>query len=125
MGNLTLELAVDPPQASKAAALIGEPSLSDVLEAIAADPAIDTFKRRHWLSSIRRIAEGIGRPPGSLPARLTALRHPIARLSAAQMRIEQKTLANHRSNVIAAVNYFFAGRGGPQRGALLKQRIPL
>ena len=40
----------------------------------------------------------------SLPARLTALRHHLRRLNAVRIGTETKSLANHKSNVRAAIN---------------------
>ena len=119
MENLTSEPPVDPTPAMDGAQVSGEPSLACVMAAIKADTTITAAKRLHWLTSIRRIAEGIGRPPESVPARLTSLRHPVSRLNAAQMGIEQKSLTNHKSNVKAAVHYYFKGQGATIRGVAL------
>ena len=70
---------------------------------------------------MKRIAEGIGRPPESLPARLTALRHHVERLNPVLMGIEPKSLDNHRSNVRAAIGYFMKVSGVPSRGARLSE----
>jgi integrase len=100
---------------------LGEPSLADAMAAIAADAGLSAQTRLHWLTSLRRIAEGIGRPPESLPARITALRHPISRLSAARMGISAKTLANHKSNARAALQHFLKVADVPRRGATLSR----
>ena len=102
--------------------LIGEPSLADVMAAITADQSLPPMRRQHWLTSIRRIGEGIGRPPKSLPARLTSLRHPVSRLNAARMKITRKSLANHKSNLKAAILYFMKGQGGAEFAARPWQR---
>ncbi len=99
--------------------LIGEPSLADAMAAIANDPTIPTPKRRHWLTSMRSIAAAIGRPPESLPCRLTALRHPVNRLNAAALGWEQKTLSNHKANFRAAINHFMKVKNVPSRGVPL------
>ena len=95
---------------------LGERSLADAMAAIGADPSLLESKRRHWKTSMKRIAEGIGRPPQSLPARLTALRHHIGRLNPVLMRIEPKSLANHKSNLTAAINHFMKISAAPRRG---------
>jgi integrase len=83
---------------------------------IEGDPGLATDRKRHWMSSLRRIAAGISRPPEFLPARLTALRHPMARLNAARLGIEAKSLSNHRSNVKAAVLHVLKAIDAPRRG---------
>ena len=45
---------------------LGEPPFADAMAAIKADKALPESKRRHWLTSMKRIARGIGRPPESL-----------------------------------------------------------
>jgi integrase len=89
------------------------------MAAIRADLTIPESKRRHWSTSLKRVVEGIGMPPESLPARLTALRHHLQRLNPVLMGIEPKSLANHKSNVIAAIKYFLRVSGAPGRGAPL------
>ena len=100
-------------------AVLGEPSLADAMAAIAADATIPVSKRRHWLTSMRGIAGAIGRPPESLPCRMTALRHHLNRLNAAALNWEQKTLSSHKSNLKAAINHFMRVEGVPRRGAPL------
>lgn len=97
------------------AVVLGEPSLADAMAAIAADATIPVSKRRHWLTSMRGIARAIGRPPQSLPCRMTALRHHLNRLNAAALNWEQKTLSSHKSNLKAAINHFMRVEGVPRR----------
>ena len=82
-----------------------EPSLADAILLIENDPSLEPAKRTQWLCSIRRIAKCIDRPLDMLPSRITALRHPVGRLNAARLGISQKTLANHKSNLKAALNH--------------------
>lgn len=96
-----------------------EPTFADAIAAIAADMNLSEMNRRHWLTSLRRIAKAIGRAPESLPCRLTSLRHHVGRLNAAAMGWSMKTFANHKSNVRAAVNYYMKAQGVPRRGAPL------
>lgn len=111
-----------PPEKPQTLLDAGEGSeltLADVMRLIEADPAIEPLRKRHWLSSLRRVSAGIGRPPASIVARLTSLRHPMKRLNAARMGIEEKSLANHRSNVRAAVLHVLQVTDAPRRGMLL------
>ena len=99
--------------------LLGEPSLADAIAAIRSDASISDVKRRHRLTSMTVLAKAIGRPPESIPCRMTSLRHHIGRLNAATLGWEQKTLANHKSNVKAAINHFMKVKNIPTRGAPL------
>jgi len=106
----------EKPQTLVDAGVGSELTLADVMRLIEADPAIEPLRKRHWLSSLRRVAAGISRPPASIVARLTSLRHPMKRLNAARMGIEEKSLANHRSNVRAAVLHVLEVTDAPRRG---------
>jgi hypothetical protein len=111
---------VTPPASPPCgAAVSGELSLADVIRLIEADPDLPLDRKRNWLSSLRRVAQGIGRPPESIPARLTSLRHPMRRLNAARMGIEPKSLANHKANVRAAVLHVLNVTDAPRRGLAL------
>jgi integrase len=99
--------------------LLGEASLAEAIAMIKLDTSIPASKRKHWLTSLTVIARAIGRPPESLPCRLTALRHHIERLNAAALGWEPKTLANHKSNVKAAINHIMKVKKLPARGAPL------
>ncbi|MEP7172323.1 MAG: site-specific integrase [Aestuariivirga sp.] len=99
--------------------LLGEPSLADAMVAISTDINVPDTTRRHWLTSMRGIATAIGRPPKSIPCRMTSLRHHVGRLNAPALGWEQKTLANHKSNVKAAINHFMKVKNIPTRGAPL------
>lgn len=112
----TLDVTPQLP-ASPAAALASELTLADVIRLIEADADVPLARGRNWLSSLRRVAAGIGRPPASIPARLTSLRHPMSRLNAGRMGIEPKSLANHRANVRAAVLHVMKVTDAPRRGA--------
>ena len=106
-----------PTLASPDEGLSGELSLADVIRLIEADPDLPVERKRNWQSSLRRVATGIGRPPASIPARMTALRHPMRRLNAARMGIEPKSLSNHKANVRAAVLHVMRVTDAPSRGA--------
>lgn len=79
-----------PPQGTQP--LLGEPSLADAIAAVKADTSIPDLKRRHWLTSMTVLAKAIGRPPASIPCRMTSLRHHIGRLNAAALRWSRKPL---------------------------------
>lgn len=82
-----------------------EPSLADAIRLISADTKLDHSKRTHWLCSIRKIAAWLDRPLEMLPARITALRHPVGRLNVARLNASPKTFANHKANLKAALNH--------------------
>lgn len=85
--------------------LLGEASLQDLLDRIAADPSIASATRSQWCCSLRRVAAFLGRHPKQLPARLSGLRQGITRLHHAKLGIARKTLQNHLANLKAAIRY--------------------
>lgn len=87
-----------------------EPSLADAIVLIENDPSLSKSTKAQWICSIRQIGKWIDRPLESLPARLTALRQPVARLNAARLGKSQKTVSNHKSNMRAAINHL-SGQG--------------
>ena len=82
-----------------------ELSLAEALSSIENDSSLTTSRKTQWACSIRRVAEWLDRPLETLPARLTALRQPVARLNAARLGVTPKTLSNHKSNLKAALNH--------------------
>ncbi len=101
-------------------------SSTTLLEASFADAvaAIESSKlpeqtRRHWLCSLGQIAKWLDRPAASIPARLTAVRIAISQLHHARVGSTAKTLANHKSNVRAALRWFGNEHDVPVRGVLL------
>ena len=86
-----------------------EASLADVLAWLSADPELEDEPRRQSMCSLRMIAKAIGRPPELLPARLTAIAQPMARLHHTHMGVTAKTLANHKANVRTALKRFTGG----------------
>ena len=56
-----------------------------------------------------------------LPARLTAVAQPMARLHHTQMEITSKTLANHKASVRGALKRFTSENDLPSRGVPLAQ----
>src|SRR5262245_17135651 len=96
-----------------------EPSVADLLKAMAASPELTVGRRRHWTCSLRVIAAALGKPPELLPARWTAPRQPMSRLHHTQMGVTAKTLANHKSNVQAALRWFAKEESVSLRGSPL------
>ena len=96
-----------------------EPSFSDLLSAIAQADDLSEQTRRHWACSLRQIANWLNRPPAVIPARWQALWICMAQLHHARVGVTAKTLANHRSNVQAALHWFTAASDVSQRGVRL------
>ena len=108
-----------------------EPSFADALAAINAAPGLSAAKRSHWACSLRQIAQAMDKPIELIPARWTSVRHPIGRLHHVRVGSTAKTLANHKSNVRAALFWFaqekeFSARGAPftTDWAALWERLP-
>src|SRR5450631_3326391 len=88
---------------STAAAVLLEPSIADVVAAIRDAHDLPVRKRSHWLCSLRQIAKSMDKPMPMIPARWTSARFAIGRLHHARVGSTPKTLANHKSNVQAAL----------------------
>ena len=95
-----------------------EPSIADASAWLPTVPVLRESQRRQWICSLRFITKALGRPPELLPARLTALAQPMSRLHHTQMGVMAKTLANHKSNVRAALKRFAREENVPSRGAV-------
>jgi integrase len=96
-----------------------EPSFADAAKAIESAATLPVRTRSQWLWSLRQIAKAMGKPMDSIPARWTSARFPVGRLHHAQVGANAKTLANHKSNVRAALTWFCNARDIPSRGMLL------
>ena len=94
-----------------------EMSFADALKSIEAATDLPARTRTHWVCSLRQIAKGLDKPLDAIPARWTAVRFPIGRLHYARVGSTPKTLANHKSNVRAALLWFADEKGLPSRGA--------
>ena len=108
-----------------------EPTFADAAAAIEAATDLPVRTRSHWLCSLRQIGRMMDRPMESIPARWTATRFPIGRLHHARVGANPKTLANHKSNVRAALLWFAKEDNVPSRGMpltndwkLLRGRLP-
>ncbi len=93
-----------------------ELSFADAVRAIETAPELPARKRTHWVCSLRQIAKGLDKPLDAIPARWTAVRFPIGRLHYARVGSTPKTLANHKSNVRAALLWFADEKELPTRG---------
>ena len=96
-----------------------EPSFSDLITAAEQAKDLSDQTRRHWVCSVRQIAKWLDRPAAVIPARWQAVRISVAQLHHARVGVTSKTLANHKSNVRAALRWFGKEQGVPQRGARL------
>src|SRR5271169_2279655 len=96
-----------------------EPSLQDLLLAIEQAQDLSAQSRRHWACSLRQIAKWLDRPPAVIPARWQALWISMAQLHHVRVGVTSKTLANHKSNVRAALHWFATTPDLPKRGVRL------
>lgn len=90
---------------------LGEPSLADLIHIIAEATDLAPDRKRYWTTSIKQMALHLGRPPETMPARMTALSGAIARLHPDRLGVNAKTFANHRANLRAALVWFARGAG--------------
>jgi integrase len=98
---------------------LSEPSFLDLIAAVAQAGELSEQRRRHWVCSARQIAKWLDRPAEVIPARWLAVRMLVAQLHHAPLGVTAKTLANHRSNVRAALRWFSREQDVPQQGARL------
>jgi integrase len=96
-----------------------EPSLLDLIAAVEQAPELSEQRRRHWICSLRQIAKWLDRPAAVIPARWQAVRVSIGQLHHARVGVTAKTLANHKSNIRAALRWFGKEHDVPQQGARL------
>jgi hypothetical protein len=96
-----------------------EPSFADAARAIENAPNLPVRTKSQWLCSLRQIAKAMDKPMDIIPARWTSARFAIGRLHHARVGANPKTLANHKSNVRAALLWFGNANGVPSRGTPL------
>ena len=96
-----------------------ENSAADVLKAIEADTDLSSSKKLHWSCSLRQICIGIGRPPESIPGRLSGVSSAMQKLHHARVGCNHKTLSNHKSNAKAALLWYAGAKNLPKRGSIL------
>jgi integrase len=100
-------------------ALLVEPSFVDLIAAVEQAPELSEQRRRHWVCSLKQIPKWLDRPAAVIPARWHSVRISLAQLHHARIGGTAKTLANHKSNVRAALRWFADEHDVPQQGARL------
>jgi integrase len=96
-----------------------EPSFADLIAAVEAAAELSEQHRRHWVCSLRQVAKWLDRPAALIPARWLAVQFTVGQLHHARVGVTAKTLANHKSNVRAALHWFAKEHNVPRRGAPL------
>jgi integrase len=96
-----------------------EPTFSVAMTAIEDAADLSAGIKRHWVCSLRQIAKWLNRPVEVTPARWTAIRLPVGQLHQARLGVTAKTVANHKSNVAAALRWFGKEYNVPSRGVAL------
>jgi integrase len=96
-----------------------EKSFADAIAIIAAANELPEHTRRHWPTSLRKIAQALDKPLEVIPARYSAVRADLIHLHHVPAGLTAKTLANHKSNVKSALLYLAREKGIPQYGAPL------
>jgi integrase len=102
-----------------AATALLEPSFADLISAIEQATELSEQRRRHWVCSLRQTAKWLDRPAEVIPARWNAVQISVGQLHHARVGVTAKTLANHKSNLRAALRWFGKEQGVPQQGARL------
>jgi hypothetical protein len=96
-----------------------EPSFANLIAAVAQASDLSHQQRRHWGCSLQQIAKWLDRPAVVIPARWNAVRLWVTQLHHARAGVTAKTLANHKSNVRAALRWFGKEHDVPRRGVPL------
>ena len=96
-----------------------EPSFAELIAAIEQAAELSEQRRRHWVCSLRQIAKWLDRPAAVIPARWPSVRISVVQLHHARLGVTAKTLANHKSNVRAALRSYSKEHDVPQQGARL------
>src|SRR5712671_4960822 len=96
-----------------------EPTFSVAMTAIEDAADLSAGIKRHWVCSLRQIAKWLDRPVEVTPARWTAIRLPVGQLHHARLDVTAKTVANHKSNVAAALRWFGKEHNVSPRGVVL------
>jgi integrase len=96
-----------------------EPTFFAAMTAIEDAADLSASVKRHWVCSLRQIAKWLDRPVEVTPARWTAIRLPVGQLHHARLGVTAKTVANHKSNVAAALRWFGKEYNVPSRGVAL------
>ena len=96
-----------------------EPSFAHLIAAIEQAAEHSEQTRRHWACSVRQIGRWLDRPAAIIPARWTAVQIPVRQLHHARIGVTAKTLANHKSNLRAALRWFAKQPDIPRYGMRL------
>jgi integrase len=99
-----------------AATSLLEPSFAELIAAIEQASELSQQTRRHWVCSARQIARWLDRPAEVIPTRWNSIQISVAQLHNARVGVTAKTLANHKSNIRAALRWFTKERDVPRRG---------
>ena len=83
-----------------------EPSFVEAIAAIEQSADLSKNTKRHWVCSLRQIANWLDRPFEMVPARWTSIRMPVGQQHHARVGVTAKTVANHKSNVASALRWF-------------------
>jgi hypothetical protein len=94
-------------------------TFAEVLNQVAKADNLPAQRKREWLCALRRVSAGAGRPPESMPAQWLFVRTAIVSLHPSQLACTQRTLANYKSSVRAALHWFSEETGIPKYGAPL------
>ena len=92
--------------------VLSEPFV-DLIDEIEQATNLSEERRRHWVCSLRQIAKSLDRPAEVIPARWSAIRIAVGQLHHARVGVTAKTLANHKSNVKAALRFYQKARATP------------
>jgi integrase len=99
-----------------------EPSFVEAITAIEQSSDLTKSMKRHWVCSLRQIGGWLDRPFELVPARWTSIRLPVSQLHHARLGVTAKTVANHKSNVAAALRWFGKEHQVSPRGVALTVR---
>jgi integrase len=91
-----------PPPTKTTLARLPTSSLADVL-AILVQSELPPTRRRDYQSALHTVSRILGEPLSAIPADVGALRPKLASVQAAGAGLSQKTWANVRSNLLAAI----------------------
>ncbi len=96
-----------------------EASFTDAIAIVAAAQELPDQTRRHWMTSLRRIAQALDKPPELIPARYSAVRPVLARAASGPHRAHREDVAEPQEHVKSALLWLAREKGIPQHGAPL------
>src|SRR6202171_5129274 len=96
-----------------------EPSFVEAIAAIEQSGELSKSAKSHWVCSLRQIGKWLDRPFELIPARWTSIRMPVGQLHHARLDVTAKTVANHKSNLAAALRWFGKEHNVSARGVAL------